>query len=92
MSLSDRAKALLREFKGDAYLYGAGVLSQVGGVIASQGVRPVLVRDTFPGSGDFVWTIRDSLAAAGVTLMGEIRSAGPSAPRQDLFRTVFVLP
>jgi alcohol dehydrogenase len=86
MSLSDRARALLREFKGDAYLYGAGVLSQVGGVIASLGTRPVLVRDTFPGSETFVQTIRDSAAAAGVLLIGEVDGAGPNAPREDLFR------
>ena len=70
MSLFDRAKALLQEFKGDTYLYGAGVLSQVGRVIASQGSRPVLVRDTFPGSETFVQTIRDSAAAAGANEIG----------------------
>jgi alcohol dehydrogenase len=86
MSLSDRARALLQEFKGDAYLYGAGVLSQVGGVIASQGARPVLVRDTFPGSEPFVQTIRDAAAAAGAPLIGEVDGAGPNAPREDLFR------
>jgi alcohol dehydrogenase len=86
MSNFDKARALLREFKGDAYLFGAGVLSRVGEVVASVGSRPVLVRDTFPGSDDFVQTIRDSLAEAGVALVGEIRGAGPNAPREDLFR------
>jgi alcohol dehydrogenase len=86
MSDFSKARALLHEFKGDAYLFGAGVLSRVGEVVASIGERPVLVHDTFPGSDDFVRTIRDSLAAAGVTLMGEIRGAGPNAPREDLFR------
>jgi alcohol dehydrogenase len=86
MSDFNKARALLHEFKGDAYLFGAGVLSRVGEVVASVGKRPVMVRDTFPGSDDFVQTIRDSLAAAGVTLMGEIRGAGPNAPREDLFR------
>jgi alcohol dehydrogenase len=86
MSDFEKAQALLREFKGDTYLYGAGVLSQVGGVIASQGARPVLVRDTFPGSEPFVQTIRDSAAAAGAPLIGEVDGAGPNAPREDLFR------
>jgi alcohol dehydrogenase class IV len=76
----------LYEFKGDAYLYGAGVLSRVGEVVASLGKRPALVRDTFPGSDGFVGTIRDSLAEAGVALAGEIKGAGPNAPREDLFR------
>jgi len=86
MSDFDKARALLYEFKGDAYLFGAGVLSRVGEVVASVGKRPVLVRDTFPGSDDFVQTIRASAAGAGVPLAGEIKGAGPNAPREDLFR------
>jgi alcohol dehydrogenase len=86
MSTFDQARALLRAFKGDSYLYGAGVLSAVGEVVASQGTRPVLVRDTFPGSDTFCQTIRDSAAAAGAALIGEVAGAGPNAPREDLYR------
>jgi alcohol dehydrogenase class IV len=76
----------LHEFKGDAYLFGAGVLPRVGEVVASVGRRPALVRGTFPGSDDFVRIISDSTADAGAPLVGEIRGARPNAPRQDLFR------
>jgi len=86
MSDFDKARALLREFKGDTYLFGAGVLHRVGGVVASLGTQAALVRSTFPGSDDFVQTIRDSVAEAGVTLAGEIKGAGPNAPRGDLSR------
>ena len=86
MSDFDKARVLLQEFKGDAYLFGAGALSGVGGVVASLGKRPVLVRDTFPGSDDFVAIIRESIAGADQALAGEIRGAGPNAPREDLFR------
>jgi alcohol dehydrogenase len=94
MSDFEKARELLYEFKGDAYLFGAGVLSRVGEVVASlgqrpeplEGKRPALVRGTFPGSDDFVQTIRDSLAAAGAALAGEIRGARPNAPREDLSR------
>jgi alcohol dehydrogenase class IV len=86
MSDVDKARALLREFKGDAYLFGAGVLSGVGGVVARAGKRAVLVEDPFPGSEGFVKTIRDSVSQAGVTLLGEIKGADPNAPREDLFR------
>ena len=37
----------------------------------AEGERAALVRDTFPGSDDFVQIIRDSIAGAGVTLLGE---------------------
>ena len=86
MSSSEKAKDLMYEFKGDRYVYGPGALRQVGGVAAELGARAGLVRDTFPGSDGFVKTIRDSLASAGVPVVGEIRGANPNAPREDLFR------
>ncbi len=82
----DKARALLYEFKGDAYLYGLGVLPNVGQVAASLGKRAALVRDAFPGSAPFIKTIVDSLAAAGVQVVGEIDGARPNAPREDLAR------
>ena len=55
-------------------------------MITSLGKRPVLVRDTFPGSDAFVQTIRDSAMSARAPLIGEVDGAGPNAPREDLFR------
>ncbi len=86
MSTFDKARQLLREFKGDAYLHGMGVLPQVGDVTAKMGKRAALVRDVFPGADAFLKTIKESLAAAGVELLGEIKGAGPNAPREDLAR------
>jgi hypothetical protein len=64
MTPFDQAQSLLRQFKGDTYLHGPGVLPQVGAVTASLGKRAVLVRDAFPGSTVFVQTINDALTAA----------------------------
>ncbi len=86
MANFDKARALLREFKGDNYLHGLGVLPQVGQVTAQFGQRAALVRDTFPGADDFVKTIKDSLTAAGVEVLGQIAGAGPNAPLEDLAR------
>ena len=86
MSDFGKARSLLREFKGDGYLFGAGVLSRLGKVVAGVGKQAALVRGTFPGSDDYVQIIGNSLAEAGVGLAGEIRGARPNAPRQDLFR------
>jgi alcohol dehydrogenase len=82
----DRAQVLLRQFKGATYLHGLGILPQVGGVAAGVGRRAALVAGHFPGSAPFIQEIKDSLAAAGVTLAGQIAGAGPNAPRQDVFR------
>jgi alcohol dehydrogenase len=81
-----KAQALLREFKGDQYLHGMGVLSQVGGVTARLGKQAALVRDVFPGADTYVTTIKESLAGANVELLGEIGGARPNAPREDLAR------
>ncbi len=82
----ERAEQLLTEFKGEQYLHGLKVLSQVGAVASDQGQHTVLIADIFPGSDVFTLQIKDSLAAAGVELLGEIRGAGPNCPREDLFR------
>lgn len=86
MSYLEQAKTLLKGFKGDNYLFGPGVLSQCGRIVAAHGRRAALVRDTFPGSEGFVQTIKDSLREYGVTLVCEIPGARPNAPREDLFR------
>ena len=86
MANFDRARALLREFKGERYLHGMGVLPRVGKAAAALGTRAALVRDVFPGSDAFVKTLQGSLATAGLTLVGEIAGARPNAPREDLAR------
>lgn len=86
MQYIDQAKALLKGFKGENYLFGPGVLADCGRLVAPLGKRAALVRDTFPGSEAFLETIRASLEKNGVTLVCEIPGARPNAPREDLFR------
>jgi alcohol dehydrogenase class IV len=82
----EKARVLLHRFKREAYLYGAGVLPDVGDVVGLRGKNAALVRGTFSGSDDYVRTIDASLLAAGVELIGEIKGARPNAPREDLLR------
>jgi alcohol dehydrogenase len=82
----DRARRLLREFKGDSYLFGTRVLPGVGEVVTRMGRRTALVRGTFPGSDEYVKTIQASFAKAGVVLAGQIKGARPNTPREDLLR------
>ncbi len=98
----DRARSLLRQFKGDAYLFGAGVLPETrklarqthGGLAAMTGKRAALVRGTFAGSDRYVRTIETSLGQmgsagspqGGIELVAQIKGARPNAPREDLFR------
>lgn len=86
MQKFETARNLLREFKGDAYLGGFGVLARAGEMTAPLGRRAALVRDVFPGADNYVKTVQDSLAAAGVEVLGVIDGARPNAPREDLAR------
>jgi alcohol dehydrogenase class IV len=86
MANFDKARALIRQFKGDSYIHGVGVLARVGGLAAGLGRRAALVRDTFPGSEAYVSVIQQSLAAAGVEVIAMVDGAAPNAPREDLAR------
>lgn len=86
MSDFERARELIREFKGDRYVFGSGVLGEVGRVTAELGKRAALVYTVFPGNDVLIKKVKDSLAVAGVEVLGEIEGAAPNAPREDLFR------
>lgn len=86
MTEFDTARALLREFKGDTYLHGLGVLPQVGAVTAALGQRAVFVGCQFPGCECYMDTVRGALHDAGVIMVAEAEGAAPNAPREDLAR------
>jgi alcohol dehydrogenase len=84
--MSDLAKRLLAEFKGDRYVYGSGVLGQAGALVAQVGSRAALIRSTYTGSEALVEVVRAVMESAGVTIVGEVAGAQPNAPREDLDR------
>jgi len=86
MSNFQRAKELIREFKGDYYVFGSGVLDEIGLVTAELGKQAVLFYTVFPGNDVLIKRISDSLADAGVKLVAQFEGAAPNAPREDLFR------
>lgn len=85
MDAFGRAKELLREFKGDRYAFGVGVLDQTGDLTAELGSRVALVRPRSHGAA-IVQQVAQSLSNAGVHLAGEIIGAAPNAPREDVSR------
>jgi alcohol dehydrogenase len=92
MSEFNLARKLLRDFKGDTYTYGLGVMREVGPVAATQGKRAAFIGCKFPGCDCYTDVIRDGLARGGVELAGETDGAAPNAPREDLTRiTAFLV-
>ncbi|MHB8992780.1 MAG: iron-containing alcohol dehydrogenase, partial [Chloroflexota bacterium] len=82
----ERARQLMREFQGDKYHFGSGVLGEVGKITAGLGKHAAFVYDVFPGNEVFVNRIKDSLVSAGVEVIAGIEGARPNAPREDLAR------
>ncbi|MBN2593864.1 MAG: iron-containing alcohol dehydrogenase [Sedimentisphaerales bacterium] len=86
MSDFDKARELLRQFKGESYLFGKGILADIGKRAARAGNRAALIRSTFKGSDNFAEIIKESLHGSGVELAAEIKGPRPNCPREDLFR------
>jgi alcohol dehydrogenase class IV len=86
MKSFDKARELLKEFKGETYRFGSGVLPEVGPIAAQAGKKPVLIYTDFPGIAPYLNTLRESVAQAGLTLCAEIQGARPNAPLEDLAR------
>ncbi len=84
----ERASELLKEFKGDAYAFGAGVLDKAAGKFTAKFGKKAM----FVGPMEFEWfqPIKDrilkSLDGAGVEVVDVAKSAAPNAPFVDVYR------
>ena len=86
MSDFERARELINEFQGNSYIFGSGVLNEVGKITAGLGKKAALIYGISPINEPFLKTIRESLNAVGVQIVKEIGGARPNAPREDLYR------
>jgi alcohol dehydrogenase len=86
MSAIKKARNLLQDFKGDAYLHGIDVLSNIGSQAAGMGTRAALIATQFPGSDTFLNNVRTSLANSNINCIVEIEGPAPNAPLEDLAR------
>lgn len=86
MSDFDKARALMRGFKGDNYAFGAGALARTGALAAQLGRRAVVIYTEYPGVEELVGRVKESLASAGVAVVADVLGAAPNAPREDVYR------
>lgn len=87
MNAMEKARALLNDWKKGGYVFGLGVLGQVGDLVAAQGGRALVV------CGDAcLKPVADqviaSIEAAGGSVVGQqsVLGARPNAPREDVYR------
>ncbi|MGA8832908.1 MAG: iron-containing alcohol dehydrogenase [Desulfomonilaceae bacterium] len=88
-----RAKAILREFKGDTYAFGFNVLDQIGPFASDLADRAGSHKKVmFVGPVQFDWftPYRDRvlgyLTDAGLEVVDIVNGAGPNAPFVDVYR------
>jgi alcohol dehydrogenase class IV len=82
----EKARKLLRAFKGERYAFGDGALARVGEMVAALEGRAGLVRGSSEASRSVAQQVAERLTGAGVGLLGQVRGARPNAPRADVLR------
>ena len=93
MDYISKAYSLLKEWKGNDYVFGLDCLDQVGSIAKEYGKKTLLVSNT-----TYMKYVADevvaSLTAAGVEIAGGkiAPDAKPNAPREDVYRlTTYIL-
>ena len=82
-----KSQKLLSGWKGDKYIFGRGVLPQLGKLAAQFGKNALVVCNT-TYMKPVADAVVDALGKAGVSLAGNtiVPDAGPNAPRADVYR------
>lgn len=87
MEATERAYMLLREWKGEEYRFGMGVLDELGEVVSQYGKKVLLVANS-----TYLKSVTDqaikSLQEKRVIIVGggAVPNAKPNAPREDVYR------
>ncbi|HOB89004.1 MAG TPA: iron-containing alcohol dehydrogenase [Bacillota bacterium] len=86
--LKDRARTLLRDFKGASYAFGVDVLSETGKFASELGMTALGIANRNPWIIPVLDKVMDSLRKHGVTVVGEgvVRGSAPNSPREDVYR------
>ena len=87
MGARERACRLLREWKGNDYIFGMGVLDAVGRIASQYGSRVLLVASGIHQM-PAIERVVNALHQAQVTVVGgaPVPGAKPNAPREDVYR------
>ena len=83
-----RAGEILRQFKGDSYTFGLGVLDKVGEQTAELGKTAMVIANPADWLKPTVDQVVAALQEKGVKLAPDyiVPDAAPNAPREDVFR------
>jgi len=82
--LKEKARRLLKAFKGDNYIFGLDCVDKIGRLVSFLGKRSLLITNLGRRSPETLSIIIDSLDRKGI--IGPVPSARPNVPRQDVLR------
>jgi len=87
LDLREKARGLLKDFKGDSYSFGLDNLKDAGKFAASYGKRVLLIGNT-GHLGHVFETIFESFQEHDLAIASGkvVRGAGPNTPREDVYR------
>jgi alcohol dehydrogenase len=85
--LFEKARELLSRWKGDGYVFGRGVLPELGKMAGKIGKNALVICNTGPMK-PVAGAVTAALEGAGLSLAGGgiVPDAGPNAPRADVYR------
>lgn len=86
MDLKEKARELLRTFKGDAYVFGLDTTGATGAKAAKLGKRALLVANASSWMAPAVEAVKGSLAAAGVEIVAATAGSRANSPTEDVYR------
>jgi len=84
--LADRARELLREFKGSDYAFGTGALEKTGELTRPQASKVALVTGKSAGPSGTLDAVTNSLKDCGVEVVTRLQGANPNTPIEDIRR------
>jgi alcohol dehydrogenase len=89
--LKGSARRMIREFKGDRYLFGLDCLDSVGEMALALGNRSLVVSNLGTWNPEALQRIKSSLTRNKVDVIGPVSGAAPNAPREDVIRLAEII-
>lgn len=86
-----RAEELLKEFKGDSYAFGKGVLRKTGSYSAEFGKDIVVISGGQAIRSQVLDTVTDAIEEEDLNVTDVFYGARPNAPREDVYRLAYQL-
>jgi len=84
--LKEKARALIKEFKGNDYVFGINCLERIGEIAAPYGRKALLIASLEKRSPSDLRKIQDSLLNSGLEIRAIIPSSRPNSPKEDVLR------